>query len=60
MDEPVAAIDQERRAEILPYLETLTREYPIPLLYVSHALDEVDRLAQQIVLLREGQVVSNE
>jgi molybdate transport system ATP-binding protein len=60
MDEPVAAIDQERRAEILPYLETLTREYPIPQLYVSHALDEVDRLAQQIVLLREGQVVSNE
>ena len=58
MDEPVAAIDQERRADILPYLETLTREYPIPLLYVSHAMDEVERLAQQIVRLREGRVVA--
>ncbi len=58
MDEPVAAIDQERRAEILPYLEMLTRQWPTPLLYVSHAMDEVERLAQQVVMLRDGRVVT--
>jgi molybdate transport system ATP-binding protein len=56
MDEPVAAIDQERRAEILPYLETLTREWPTPLLYVSHTMDEVRRLADRIVNIRGGRV----
>jgi molybdate transport system ATP-binding protein len=56
MDEPVAAIDQERRAEILPYLETLTREWPTPLLYVSHTMDEVRRLADCIVNIRGGRV----
>ncbi|MDB5393658.1 MAG: modC [Rhodospirillales bacterium] len=60
MDEPVAAIDQERRAEILPYLETLTREWPTPLLYVSHAMAEVERLAQQIINIRDGRVMSVE
>jgi molybdate transport system ATP-binding protein len=60
MDEPVAAIDQERRAEILPYLERLTREWPTPLLYVSHAMVEVERLAQQIVNIRDGRVTSVE
>jgi molybdate transport system ATP-binding protein len=60
MDEPVAAIDQERRAEILPYLETLTREWPTPLLYVSHAMAEVERLAQQIINIRDGRVTSVE
>jgi molybdate transport system ATP-binding protein len=57
MDEPVTAIDQERRAEILPYLERLTRESPRPLLYVSHALAEIERLTGDIVLLRDGRVV---
>lgn len=58
MDEPVAAIDQERRAEILPYLETLTHQWPTPLLYVSHAMAEVERLAQQIVNIRDGRILS--
>jgi molybdate transport system ATP-binding protein len=56
MDEPVAAVDQERRAEILPYLETLTRQWPTPLLYVSHAMEEVERLAQRIVMIRAGRI----
>jgi molybdate transport system ATP-binding protein len=56
MDEPVAAVDQERRAEILPYLETLTQQWPTPLLYVSHAMEEVERLAQRIVMIRGGRV----
>jgi molybdate transport system ATP-binding protein len=58
MDEPVAAIDLERRAEILPYLASLTEEFPVPLLYVSHAMEEIERLAQKVVRIREGKVVS--
>jgi molybdate transport system ATP-binding protein len=58
MDEPVTAIDQDRRGEILPYLEQLTRETAMPLLYVSHDRAEVERLAQQIVFIRNGRVVS--
>jgi molybdate transport system ATP-binding protein len=56
MDEPVAAIDQERRAEILPYLKTVTQQITVPMLYVSHAIEEVEQLAQQIVRLKAGRV----
>jgi molybdate transport system ATP-binding protein len=56
MDEPVTAIDQERRGEILPYLAALTRETPVPLLYVSHALAEVEALADRIVRIEGGRV----
>jgi molybdate transport system ATP-binding protein len=56
MDEPVTAIEHDRRAEILPYLERLTAETETPLLYVSHDREEVDRLAQQIVFIRGGRV----
>jgi len=56
MDEPLAALDAERKAEILPYLEGLHRELALPVIYVSHALDEVARLADHLVLLRDGQV----
>jgi molybdate transport system ATP-binding protein len=59
MDEPVTAIDQERRAEILPYLETLTRDATTPLLYVSHAMAEIERLTGDVVFLKDGQVVEN-
>ena len=57
MDEPLAALDQERKAEILPYLESLVRELEIPLIYVSHALEEVARLADHLVLLDGGKVL---
>ncbi|WP_323156302.1 molybdenum ABC transporter ATP-binding protein, partial [Pseudomonas oryzihabitans] len=56
MDEPLAALDAERKAEILPYLERLTRELALPILYVSHAPDEVARLADHLVLLEQGRV----
>jgi len=56
MDEPVAAVDQERRAEILPYLASLTAEFPVPLLYVSHAMEEIEQLAQKVVRIREGRI----
>lgn len=58
MDEPLAALDLKRKQEILPYLERLRDELDIPLLYVSHAPDEVARLADHLVLLDGGRVVA--
>lgn len=59
MDEPLAALDHQRKAEILPYLEKLHDELDIPMLYVSHSPDEVARLADHLVLLAEGQVLAS-
>lgn len=59
MDEPLAALDLKRKLEILPYLERLHDELDIPVLYVSHAPDEVARLADHLVLLDEGKVVAS-
>ncbi|MDG4554948.1 MAG: molybdenum ABC transporter ATP-binding protein [Candidatus Competibacter sp.] len=58
MDEPLAALDMKRRNEILPYLERLHDELEIPVFYVSHAPDEIARLADHVVLLAEGRVVA--
>ena len=58
MDEPLAALDGQRKAEILPYLERLHRELALPILYVTHAMDEVARLADHLVLLDGGQVLA--
>jgi molybdate transport system ATP-binding protein len=58
LDEPLASLDAARKAEIIPYLERLRDEARLPMLYVSHALDEVSRLADTIVLLNAGQVVA--
>lgn len=58
MDEPLAAIDQARRAEILPYLDRLRSEMRIPILYVSHAVDEIARLADTVVVLDEGRLLA--
>jgi molybdate transport system ATP-binding protein len=57
MDEPLAALDEARKAEILPYVERLRDELEIPILYVSHAVPEVARLATTIVALSDGRVV---
>ena len=54
MDEPLAALDQISKAEILPYLERLHEELSIPVLYVSHAIEEVSRLADHMLLMEEG------
>jgi len=59
MDEPLSALDQARKQEILPYLESLHDELDIPLLYVSHAPDEVARLADHLVLLEAGKVTAS-
>lgn len=56
MDEPLASLDLKRKLEVLPYLERLHEELDIPVLYVSHAPDEVARLADHLVVLEDGQV----
>ena len=56
LDEPLAALDEARKAEILPWLESLHRELAIPVVYVSHARDEVARLADHLLLLEAGQL----
>jgi molybdate transport system ATP-binding protein len=58
MDEPLAALDLARRQEILPYLERLHDELEMPVLYVSHAPDEVARLADHIVVMEAGRAVA--
>lgn len=58
MDEPLSALDMARKAEILPYLERLRDELAMPVIYVSHAPDEVARLADHIVILEAGRVVA--
>jgi molybdate transport system ATP-binding protein len=58
MDEPLASLDAPRKAEILPYLERLRRQARLPIVYVSHSIDEVARLASTMVLLSEGQVAA--
>lgn len=57
MDEPLSALDADRKAEILPYLERLARDTSIPILYVSHALSEVIRLADRMALIAGGRLV---
>jgi molybdate transport system ATP-binding protein len=59
MDEPLAALDSQRKNEILPYLQRLHDELDIPVLYVSHSQDEVARLADHIVLLSEGKALAS-
>lgn len=56
MDEPLAALDEERKAEILPYLERLRDEADMPIIYVSHSVAEVARLAGKVVILENGRV----
>ncbi len=58
MDEPLAALDVARKSEILPYLERLHDELDIPIIYVSHAPDEVARLADTLVVMKEGCAVA--
>jgi molybdate transport system ATP-binding protein len=59
MDEPLSALDMKRKQEILPFLERLHQELDIPIVYVTHAIDEVVRLADHIVLLEEGRSVAS-
>jgi molybdate transport system ATP-binding protein len=57
MDEPLASLDEERKNEILPYIERLRDELRLPIVYVSHAVEEVARLADTVVVLAGGRSV---
>jgi molybdate transport system ATP-binding protein len=59
MDEPLAALDAARKADILPYIERLRDEMRLPIVYVSHAVEEVTRLADTLVLMADGRVVAS-
>ena len=56
LDEPLAGLDDASKRELLPFLETLTKEFDLPTLYVSHDIDEVARLAARLLVLDEGTV----
>jgi len=58
LDEPLASLDVARKQEILPYLQRLRDDLDIPVLYVSHAPDEVARLADHVVLMQSGRVIA--
>jgi molybdate transport system ATP-binding protein len=58
MDEPLASLDEGRKAEILPYIERLRDEARVPIVYVSHSIAEVTRLATTLVVLSEGRVAA--
>ncbi|HWP20201.1 MAG TPA: molybdenum ABC transporter ATP-binding protein [Burkholderiaceae bacterium] len=58
MDEPLAALDARRKSEILPYIEQLPHAFGVPVIYVTHDIDEVTRLADRLVLLAHGRVVA--
>ncbi len=58
LDEPLAALDVARRKEVLPWLERINRQLQIPLLYVTHSVDELARLADHVVMFNAGRVTS--
>jgi molybdate transport system ATP-binding protein len=58
MDEPMASLDSTSKAEILPFLERLKDQLALPIVYVSHSIEEVARLADHLVLLEQGQVIA--
>ncbi len=59
MDEPLASLDAPRKAEVLPYIERLVQEFALPVLYVSHSIEEVTRLANHLVIVSEGRTVAS-
>ena len=58
LDEPLASLDEARKAEILPYLMRLRDEARVPMVYVSHDADEMRHLATQVVMLKHGRVAA--
>ena len=58
MDEPLASLDMDRKREIFPYIEQLQKKFGIPVIFVSHAIEEVARLANHVVVMRDGKVAA--
>ncbi|MCF6283192.1 MAG: molybdenum ABC transporter ATP-binding protein [Candidatus Polarisedimenticolaceae bacterium] len=59
MDEPMAALDRQRKREIMPYLERLHAEAEIPILYVTHDLEELVRIADHLLLIEQGRIIKS-
>jgi len=59
LDEPLGSLDDERKAEILPYLVRLRDQSAVPMIYVSHSADEVRMLATQVIQLQDGRIVES-
>jgi len=57
MDEPLSALDRETRSEILPFLERLHRRLSLPIIYISHDMSEIERLADHLILMQHGRIV---
>lgn len=58
MDEPLSALDERRRNEVLPYLDRLHAEWSVPIIYVSHNIEEICRLSDHLVVLDNGKVAA--
>ncbi len=58
MDEPLAALDSQRKSELLPFIGKLSKVFSIPILYVSHSMDEVLKLADTLVLMDDGKAAA--
>jgi molybdate transport system ATP-binding protein len=59
MDEPLASLDTARKAEVLPFIMRLSHEFSVPILYVSHAMDEILNLATHLVIMEAGRVLAS-
>ncbi len=59
MDEPLASLDLPRKQEVMPFLEKLAKEIQIPILYVTHSLDEILHLADHMLLMEEGRIIES-
>ncbi len=59
MDEPLASLDRRRKEELLPYLDRLHDDWSVPMIYVSHSIDEVSRLCDHLLLIEHGRIVAS-
>lgn len=59
MDEPMASLDGERRSEILPFLEDLRRDLDLPIVYITHQMNEIIRLADRIIVIDDGKIAAS-
>ncbi len=58
MDEPLASLDSERKQEILPYIRRLQSKWDIPIIYISHSLEEILQLVDTMILLKDGKIIA--
>jgi molybdate transport system ATP-binding protein len=58
MDEPLSSLDESRKEDVLPFIAKLPRAFSIPILYVTHSVDEIERLADYLVLMADGKSIA--